>query len=245
MADAQQPESGDAPAAAEDVPAAAAEDVPAAAEAAPAPSTVDAEAAPAASTDPNPLQALRDQRDKLKGEWEQLNALIAQWHASVVELQQKLAQDPRTWTQYNMPDGRPYWVNSITGMSQWEQPQAGSLGGPPKPRGTFGQREGHKPEGPPGSNLFVLRKKRRHEVDDFYDEDLHALFAPYGKILRADLTFEQSLDGVRKSKGFGFVSFDNPESATAAINAINGTTVRGYLTVVERQGSTTGAPNSR
>ena len=190
----------------------------------------------AAPEDPAKIQALRDEVAQLRASNSQLTDLIGQWHSQVVELQERAAQAARIqapasgrWTQHYTMDGHAYWHNSQTGQSSWTKPPDAE-----KPKTTA------KPEGPPGANLFVLRKKRKYERDDFFDDDLRAAFQPFGTLLRADMAFDPNDNGA--TKGFGFVSYDNAESATAAINALHGTTVAGYTMVIERTGEKTPKP---
>lgn len=56
------------------------------------------------------------------------------------------------------------------------------------------------------------------------DEDLQAVFAPYGEIEEAVIAMDK-ISG--RSRGFGFVTFANAEDADAAIEALNGTDVAG------------------
>ena len=90
---------------------------------------------------------------------------------------------------------------------------------------------GSKLKGPPGANLFVVRKMRRGEYDDFGDADLRQAFERYGTILRAEITLDKDT-GV--SKGFGFVSFDTVAAADAAIAGMHGATVAGKQLRVEK-----------
>lgn len=62
--------------------------------------------------------------------------------------------------------------------------------------------------GPPGSNLFLF-----HLPNSMKDSQLHNLFKKYGNILSTRVMTEKN----GKSKGIGFVSFDNPKSAAEAI----------------------------
>jgi len=71
-----------------------------------------------------------------------------------------------------------------------------------------------KKTGPAGSNLFVF-----HLPNDHKDSDLMELFSPYGNVISARVMTEPRSG---KSKGFGFVSFDRPESAAKAKEAMDG-----------------------
>jgi CUG-BP- and ETR3-like factor len=74
-------------------------------------------------------------------------------------------------------------------------------------------------EGPPGSNLFIF-----HVPPDFTDSDLHLTFAPFGNILSAQLAYDKNTG---QMKCYGFVSYDNPDSANMAISQMNGVQVSG------------------
>ena len=71
----------------------------------------------------------------------------------------------------------------------------------------------HK-EGPPGSNLFIY-----HLPISITDSDLKTLFATCGNVISAKVYVDKQTG---KSKGFGFVSYDSPESAQQAIKRMNG-----------------------
>lgn len=69
-------------------------------------------------------------------------------------------------------------------------------------------------EGPEGSNLFIY-----HLPQEFGDTDLFQAFSPFGNILSAKVFIDKQTN---LSKCFGFVSYDNPMSSQAAIQAMNG-----------------------
>lgn len=54
--------------------------------------------------------------------------------------------------------------------------------------------------------------------EDMDDEKLRELFEPYGKIISAKVMYDSN----GKSRGFGFVSFEDPECAEKAVTAMNG-----------------------
>ncbi|KAL2323605.1 hypothetical protein Fmac_027984 [Flemingia macrophylla] len=69
-------------------------------------------------------------------------------------------------------------------------------------------------EGPPGANLFIY-----HIPQEYGDQELATAFQQFGRILSAKI-FVDKATGV--SKCFGFVSYDTPEAAQAAISMMNG-----------------------
>jgi len=71
-----------------------------------------------------------------------------------------------------------------------------------------------KKEGPEGANLFIYQVPT-----EFNDNDLIQTFMPFGNVLSAKVFIDKN-SGL--SKGFGFVSYDNPASAANAISAMNG-----------------------
>ncbi|XP_039950151.1 CUGBP Elav-like family member 1-A isoform X1 [Bactrocera tryoni] len=73
---------------------------------------------------------------------------------------------------------------------------------------------GKQVEGPDGSNLFIY-----HLPQEFTDTDLASTFLPFGNVLSAKVFIDKQTN---LSKCFGFVSYDNPLSAGAAIQAMHG-----------------------
>ncbi|KAH7676816.1 CUG-BP- and ETR3-like factor protein [Dioscorea alata] len=69
-------------------------------------------------------------------------------------------------------------------------------------------------EGPPGANLFIY-----HIPQEYGDQELANAFQRFGRVLSAKV-FVDKATGV--SKCFGFVSYESPASAQAAINVMNG-----------------------
>lgn len=73
---------------------------------------------------------------------------------------------------------------------------------------------GKQIEGPEGANLFIY-----HLPQEFNDADLAQTFMPFGNVISAKVFIDKQTN---LSKCFGFVSYDNPTSAQAAIQAMNG-----------------------
>lgn len=66
--------------------------------------------------------------------------------------------------------------------------------------------------------------------DALNDQSLSEMFAAYGKIVSAKVMVDES----NKSRGFGFVSFKDPEYAERAVVGLNGTAVGGREVYVGR-----------
>ncbi|CAL9041903.1 RNA-binding protein BRN1 isoform X1 [Musa acuminata AAA Group] len=69
-------------------------------------------------------------------------------------------------------------------------------------------------EGPPGANLFIY-----HIPQEYGDQELSNAFQGFGRVLSAKVFIDKAT-GV--SKCFGFISYDTPAAAQAAINVMNG-----------------------
>jgi len=64
-------------------------------------------------------------------------------------------------------------------------------------------------------------------AEDLDDDSLKDLFSPFGTIKSHIVMKEKQEDGTEKSRGFGFVDFENHEDAVKAIEALNGSQVPG------------------
>ncbi|XP_011298690.1 CUGBP Elav-like family member 1 isoform X1 [Fopius arisanus] len=73
---------------------------------------------------------------------------------------------------------------------------------------------GKQIEGPEGCNLFIY-----HLPQEFTDMDLASTFVQFGNMLSAKVVVDLKTN---MSRCFGFVSYDNPTSAAAAIQTMNG-----------------------
>ncbi|XP_030844235.1 CUGBP Elav-like family member 3 isoform X4 [Strongylocentrotus purpuratus] len=101
----------------------------------------------------------------------------------------------------------PNGFGPINAFQQQQQQQQAGIAGQK-------QKEG---KGPEGANLFIY-----HLPQDYTDTDLISMFSPYGGILSAKVFIDKNTN---LSKCFGFVSYDQPMSAQAAIQAMNGFSV--------------------
>lgn len=61
------------------------------------------------------------------------------------------------------------------------------------------------------------------------DEELQSAFAVHGNVLSAKVVTDKE---TRRSRGFGFVEFENESEANAAIQALNGTELKGRNIIV-------------
>ncbi|XP_038682757.1 RNA-binding protein BRN1 [Tripterygium wilfordii] len=111
---------------------------------------------------------------------------------------------------------------SYPGGIMSQQPSSGSPSSVPvsvtnsnsSPSSSTGTSSRCQTEGPPGANLFIY-----HIPQEFGDLELANAFQPFGKVLSAKV-FVDKATGV--SKCFGFVSYDSPIAAQAAISMMNG-----------------------
>ncbi|CAD51141.1 hypothetical protein PFAG_02127 [Plasmodium falciparum Santa Lucia] len=125
------------------------------------------------------------------------------------------------WQKHVTTDGHPYYYNSVTGHSQWEKPKEMSA--------TNFPGKGSAPSfGPPGANVFVF-----HLPSHWTDMELYQHFQHFGYVVSARI----QRDANGRNKGYGFVSFNNPESALNAIKGMHGFYVSGkHLKVQLKKG---------
>lgn len=132
--------------------------------------------------------------------------------------------------------GQTYYYNYQTKKSQFEPPPPGAkvlYTTPDQVNKCFIQQEVNtlndmqgftRKLGPPGSNLFLF-----HLPNNMKDSELFHLFKKFGNILSTRVMTEKN----GKSKGIGFVSFENQKAAADAIEEMNGFEVRGKRLKVE------------
>jgi len=83
--------------------------------------------------------------------------------------------------------------------------------------------------GPPGSNLYIYGVP-----DTFSDADLAQLFQNFGNVISAKI-FRDKITNM--PKGYGFVSYDNPQAAQSAIMTMDGFVIGNKkLSVRHKQG---------
>lgn len=135
------------------------------------------------------------------------------------------------WTEEtSSKDGSKYYFNSRSGESTFTRPSDYN----PSMARLAVVNGNLRRKGPPGANLFVVRKMRRGEFDEFHDGDLSREFGKYGTVTRAEMQYDKDSGW---SRGFAFVSFTTPEEADAAIKGVNDTWIDGKLMKVEKSGT--------
>lgn len=103
----------------------------------------------------------------------------------------------------------PTYIPQYTSITAYPSMYGQSLAQALLPNGPTAQKEG-----PEGCNLFIY-----HLPSDFGDVELAQMFVPFGNVISAKVYVDRATN---QSKCFGFVSYDNPNSAQAAIQAMNG-----------------------
>eukprot|EP00916_Digyalum_oweni_P015052 GHVL01024562.1.p1 GENE.GHVL01024562.1~~GHVL01024562.1.p1 ORF type:complete len:310 (+),score=53.83 GHVL01024562.1:319-1248(+) len=114
------------------------------------------------------------------------------------------------WSEHYNEEGKPYYYNRISEVSQWEKPQ---LCWP------IVQNQSRPRIGPPGANLFIF-----HVPNEWTNEDLYSHFTLFGNVLSARIATDKSSG---RNRGFAFVSFDDPCAAIESVQHMNGFQVIG------------------
>jgi len=111
---------------------------------------------------------------------------------------------------------RPTLHYSMVGPPRHAMPPMGPYGGQFYPASSPGPpiQTTASNKGPDGANLFIF-----HIPNHFTNLDMYQLFCPYGNLLSVRIMVEKDTG---RSRGFGFVSYDNPDSAALAIKELNG-----------------------
>ncbi|KAG6977120.1 hypothetical protein JG688_00000667 [Phytophthora aleatoria] len=116
---------------------------------------------------------------------------------------------------YSQPYGQPMQYPPPYGGSGYMYPFPQAYGYPPQIVGPGPPiQTTESGQGPPGCNLFVF-----HIPNDMTNQDLFNYFATFGNVISARIMVEKETG---RSRGFGFVSYDNAPSAEAAIKGMNG-----------------------
>ncbi|RLN57676.1 hypothetical protein BBJ29_000427 [Phytophthora kernoviae] len=124
-------------------------------------------------------------------------------------------QGAQAYGGYPQPYGQPMSYPPPYGGSGYMYPFPQPYGYPPQIVGPGPPiQTTESGQGPPGCNLFVF-----HIPNDMTNQDLFNYFATFGNVISARIMVEKETG---RSRGFGFVSYDNAPSADAAIKGMNG-----------------------
>uniref|UniRef100_A0A3B0N6N6 Ribonucleoprotein, putative n=1 Tax=Theileria annulata TaxID=5874 RepID=A0A3B0N6N6_THEAN len=140
------------------------------------------------------------------------------------------------WKEYISPDGRFYYYNIDNGTTQWEVPKEflnlnsnysssnyhnNNNNYHNNNYNNYSNSGGNNYNNSVGgdSSLFIF-----HIPPQWNNNDLFRTFSPFGRVVQARIAVDRSTN---RSKGYAFVSYDNPESATQAVANMNGFTIMG------------------
>lgn len=110
-----------------------------------------------------------------------------------------------TWAEYINKEGISYYWNSVTGRTQWSRPKTGYVIPNDQVSGS--------------TEVFVF-----YIPAEWDDSDLQQHFAKFGNLLNTKVAIDKETG---KSKGFGFVNFEDSASACNAVREMNGFSVLG------------------
>lgn len=130
------------------------------------------------------------------------------------------------WTEYFTADGRAYYYHELTKTTQWTKPlefdrllMVPTATPPAATAAYMGPALGSDVAGPPGANVFVF-----HIPNEWTQNELLTHFSQFGRIISCYVATDRATG---RNKGYGFVSYDNIQSAANAVLGMNGCPVGG------------------
>ncbi|KAE9339433.1 hypothetical protein PR003_g11017 [Phytophthora rubi] len=151
------------------------------------------------------------------------------------QLSGQAPQGAAAYGAYPQPYGQPMQYPPPYGGSGYMYPFPQAYGYPPQIVGPGPPiQTTESGQGPPGCNLFVF-----HIPNDMTNQDLFNYFATFGNVISARIMVEKETG---RSRGFGFVSYDNDASAEAAITGMNGFQVGRKRLKVQHKKEKSGGP---
>ncbi|KAF8823046.1 Rna recognition motif-containing protein [Cardiosporidium cionae] len=118
------------------------------------------------------------------------------------------------WKEYWTQDGRAYYHNEQTQVTQWEKPAEFDqvmMGSSAAASASFGAAES---TGPKGANIFIF-----YVPNEWTQSDLVSAFGSFGNIVSARIATDKQTG---RNRGYAFVSYDNPQAAAYAVHHMNG-----------------------